>query len=94
MMKFTSFLINTSRGPVVDEAALYEALKSGVIKGAGLDVYEHEPLITAGLTELPNVVLTPHIASAREKARAEMAEIAARNIISFLETGVALNPVK
>lgn len=94
MMKPTSFLINTSRGPVVDEVALYEALKSGVIKGAGLDVYEHEPLITDGLTELSNVVLTPHTASAREKARAEMAEIAARNIISFLETGVALNPVK
>lgn len=85
MMKPTAFLINTSRGPVVDEVALVKALQEGVIKGAGLDVYEFEPNLTPGLTDLPNVVLTPHIASARESARNEMAKIAAENIIDFLE---------
>lgn len=94
MMKPTSFIINTSRGPVVDEMALLDALRRGVIKGAGLDVFEHEPDLTPGIDKLPNVVLTPHIASAREKARAEMAMIVANNIISFFETGKALNPVK
>lgn len=85
MMKPTAYLINTSRGPVIDEVALVEALRSGVIRGAGLDVFECEPKLSRGLTKLENVVLTPHIASAREKARAEMASIAVDNIVDFFE---------
>jgi glyoxylate reductase len=85
MMKPTAFLINTSRGPVIDELALVKALKEGVIKGAGLDVFEFEPKLSDGLAELPNVVLTPHIASAREMARNEMAKVLAENIIDFFE---------
>lgn len=85
MMKNTAFLINTSRGPVVDEKALVKALETGVIKGAGLDVYEDEPNLARGLIKLSNVVLTPHIASARESARNEMAVMAAQNIIDVFE---------
>ncbi len=85
MMKPTALLINTARGPVIDEAALVKALQDKTIAGAGLDVYEHEPNLTPGLVDLPNVVLTPHIASARESARTEMAIIAAQNIIDVLE---------
>lgn len=87
MMKSTAFLINTSRGPVVDENALVVALMNGTIRGAGLDVFEFEPKLAEGLAQFPNVILTPHIASARESARTEMAKIAAENVISFLETG-------
>ncbi len=85
MMKKTAYLINTSRGPVVDEVSLVAALQNGVIAGAGLDVYENEPALAPGLAELPNVVLTPHTASATMKARGEMAELAAQNIIDFFE---------
>ncbi len=85
MMKKTAILINTSRGPVVDEAALVEALKNGTIAGAGIDVYENEPTLAGGLIDLPNVVLTPHIASARESARNEMSTLAAQNIIDVME---------
>lgn len=92
-MKKTAFLINTSRGPVVDEKALVEALKNNVIKGAALDVYEFEPKPVPGLCKLCNVVLTPHIASARQGTRDMMSEIAAKNIISFFETGKAINNV-
>ena len=91
MMKKTAFLVNTSRGAVIDEKALLEALKSNTIAGAGLDVYEFEPKVTKGLTKLSNIVLTPHIASARESARDKMAEVAALNIISVFETGKAIN---
>lgn len=84
-MKNTAYLINTSRGPVIDESALTEALKDGDIAGAGLDVYEHEPKVTEGLLELPNTVLLPHIGSATEKARTDMAVIAATNLIAMLE---------
>ena len=84
-MKKTAYLINTSRGPVIDESALVKALKSGEIKGAALDVYENEPKMAEGLIELPNTVLTPHAASATEETRAKMSELAAENIIAALE---------
>ena len=93
MMKKTAYLINTSRGPVVDENALVSALKNGVIAGAGLDVFENEPQLAEGLVDLPNVVITPHIASATVKARNEMATLAAQNIIDFFETGKPKNIV-
>ena len=83
-MKRTAFLVNTSRGPVIDEVALVEALKNGVIAGAALDVFEHEPNLAPGLTDLENVVLTPHIASASKETRADMTEVAAKNIIAAL----------
>lgn len=94
MMKKTAILINTSRGPVVDEAALVEALKNGVIGGAGLDVFEDEPMLAPGLTELKNVVLTPHIASATTEARSAMSKIAAENIIAVLSGKEPLNPAQ
>lgn len=92
-MKKTSFLINTSRGPVVDEIALIEALKNDTIRGAGLDVFEFEPKLSRGLSKLPDVIITPHIASARQSARDMMSEIAAKNIISVIETGAPINNV-
>jgi len=85
LMKKTAYLINTSRGPVVDERALVEALRKGEIAGAGLDVYENEPELSPGLAELDNVVLTPHIASASVETRTRMATLAAENIIAFFE---------
>lgn len=85
LMKKTAYLINTSRGPVVDETALVEALKMGEIRGAGLDVYENEPNAAPGLVELPNTVLTPHTASATVETRSKMSEMAADNIIATLE---------
>lgn len=83
MMKPSAYLINTSRGPVVDENALVDALKKGVIKGAGLDVFEFEPKLAQGLAGLGNVVITPHIASATEGTRNEMSEMVAQNILDF-----------
>lgn len=83
-MKKTAFLINTSRGGVIDEEALVRALQNGVIRGAALDVFEHEPALAPGLTEFENVVLTPHTASATEEARASMSRIAAGNILAHL----------
>ncbi|MCX6703779.1 MAG: D-glycerate dehydrogenase [Candidatus Zambryskibacteria bacterium] len=94
LMKKTAFLINTARGPVVDEEALVDALKNKVIAGAGLDVFEHEPSLALGLSELSNVVLTPHIASATVKARDEMAVLAVTNIIDFFEGREPKNAVK
>jgi len=84
-MKPTAYLVNTSRGPVIDEEALVEALKKGVIKGAALDVFENEPTLADGLAGLSNVILTPHIASATEEARDKMAEMDAQNIIAALD---------
>jgi glyoxylate reductase len=84
-MKQTSVLINTARGPVVDERALIEALRSNRIFGAGLDVYEWEPRISDALKELPNVVILPHVGSASVSTREKMAIMAARNLIDVLE---------
>lgn len=84
MMKPTAILVNTSRGPVVDEAALVAALREGRIAGAGLDVFEDEPRMAPGLAELPNVVVLPHIASATVETRARMAEMAASNLLDAL----------
>ncbi len=83
-MKPTAFLINTSRGPVVDEAALVAALEAGEIAGAGLDVYENEPFIHPGLKRA-NVVLAPHIASASLETRTKMACIAAENVVALFK---------
>lgn len=94
MMKPTAYLINTSRGPVVDEKALVEALKNGTIRGAGLDVFEDEPALAPGLAELDNVVITPHIASASTETRDKMSEMAAQNIIDFLEGKTPPNVVE
>jgi len=92
-MKNSAFLINTSRGAVVDENALVDALKNKEICGAGLDVFEFEPKLARGLAKLDNVILTPHIASARVSTRNLMAEIAAKNVISVLEGNKAINSV-
>jgi glyoxylate reductase len=92
-MKPSAILINTARGPVVDEQALLQALKSGQIAGAGLDVYEHEPQLTPGLTQLSNVVLCPHIASATTYTRDRMATLAAENILQVLAGGKPINRV-
>ncbi|MGC8933239.1 MAG: glyoxylate reductase [Candidatus Methanodesulfokora sp.] len=84
MMKKTAFLINTSRGKVVDQKALYKALKEGWIAGAALDVFEQEPIeMDDPLLELENVVLAPHIASASHETRSRMAEIVAENLLAF-----------
>jgi glyoxylate reductase len=83
-MKRTAFLINTSRGPVVNEAALVAAIEAGTIAGAALDVHENEPLIHPGLKR-PNVVLTPHIASASLETRTKMACMAAGNVVALFK---------
>jgi glyoxylate reductase len=83
-MKPTAFLVNTSRGPVVDEAALVHALESGKLAGAALDVYENEPFIHPGLKRT-NVVLAPHIASASLETRTKMAAIAAENVVALFK---------
>ena len=80
MMKKTAYLINASRGPIVDEKALVEALREGRIAGAGIDVYENEPALTPGLADLHNAVLTPHIGSATLESRTAMAAQAALNL--------------
>ncbi|MFN4182711.1 MAG: NAD(P)-dependent oxidoreductase, partial [bacterium] len=85
MMKKTAVLVNTARGPIIDENALVKALKEGWIFSAGLDVFEKEPALTPGLADLPNVVIVPHIGSASVETRSRMAEIAAKNLILALQ---------
>ncbi len=94
MMKKTAYLVNTSRGPVIDETALVEALRNKTINGAALDVFENEPILASGLVDLPNILLTPHIASATEETRSKMSEMAALNIIEALEGRTPPNLVK
>jgi lactate dehydrogenase-like 2-hydroxyacid dehydrogenase len=84
LMKPTAILINTSRGPVVDEAALSEALIAGELAGAGLDVFEEEPRVHSRLLEAPNTVLLPHVGSATRETRERMSALAARNVIELL----------
>lgn len=91
LMKGTSHLINASRGPVVDEEALAEALRAKQIAGAALDVFEYEPKIHPGLINLENVVLAPHIASASVETRTRMATMAAENMIAALKGNIPLN---
>ena len=92
-MRAGSRLVNTARGPLVDEAALAEALREGRLAGAGLDVYEHEPRVHPALLELPNVVLLPHVGSATHGTRTRMAVLAARNAHAVLTGSAPLTPV-
>lgn len=95
IMKKTAFLINTSRGPVVNERDLVEALRTGVIAGAGIDVYENEPALEPGLSELENAVLLPHVGSGTVETRTKMAEMAAESLLAGLAGKVPprmLNP--
>lgn len=85
LMKETAYLINTARGPIVDEAALVKALQGKKIAGAGLDVFEEEPKLAEGLTELDNVVILPHIASASIETRTKMGVMAAENLLAGLK---------
>jgi glyoxylate reductase len=92
-MKRTAYLINTTRGPVVDEAALAWALKNRLIAGAALDVYEREPEVHPDLLTLENVVLAPHLGSATTETRTAMADLAVRNVVAVLGGGAPLTPV-
>jgi len=91
LMKKTAYLINASRGPVVDERALVEALRSGEIAGAGLDVFEAEPKVAPELQELQNTLLAPHIGSATDETREKMATVAVNNILAVLRGEVPPN---
>ena len=92
-MRPSAFLLNTARGPIVDEAALVEALRDRTIAGAGLDVFEHEPDVDPGLLDLDNVVLVPHLGSATVETRGAMAELAARNVVAHLRGEPLPTPV-
>jgi glyoxylate reductase len=93
MMKPTAILVNTSRGPLIDEEALVRALQNKVISAAALDVFEHEPAIHPELSTCENATLTAHIGSATIETREEMGDLAIQNILSFLETGKMVTPV-
>ena len=92
-MKPGSYVINTARGALIDEAALVDALRSGHLGGAGLDVYEREPVVHPGLLECPTAVLLPHIGSATPATRTAMAVLACRNVAAVLSGESPLNPV-
>ena len=94
LMKRTAYLINTSRGPIIDEGALAVALKQRIIKGAAIDVFENEPAMHPMLKDLDNIIVTPHIASATEETRQKMSELAAQNIVEALEGRTPPNLVK
>jgi len=83
-MKSSTYLVNTARGPIVDEAALAAALREGVIAGAGLDVFEKEPQVHPELLDLENVTLVPHLGSATVETRTAMAVLAAENTLAML----------
>jgi glyoxylate reductase len=85
LMKPSAYLVNSARGPIVEERALVRALAEGRIAGAGLDVYEHEPRPEPELMALPNVVFTPHIGSADRETRDAMANVVADNVLAVLE---------
>nr|WP_315137696.1 D-glycerate dehydrogenase [uncultured Limnohabitans sp.] len=93
LMKPSATLVNIARGGIVDDAALAKALAAGQIAAAGLDVFEGEPQVHPDLLKVPNVVLTPHIASATVKTRRAMAQLAADNLIAYLTRGQALTPL-
>lgn len=93
LMKSSAFLINTARGPIVDEAALVAALESRQIAGAGLDVFENEPLVHQGLINRDDVVLIPHMGSATFETRSAMATLAANNAVRIARRGEPLTPV-
>jgi len=93
MMKESSYLVNTARGPIIDEKALVRALRQKWIRGAALDVFEEEPKLAPGLAKLDNVILTPHIASATKETRDRMAEMAAKNIIAVFSAKTPPNLV-
>jgi glyoxylate reductase len=93
-MKRSAYLVNTSRGPVVDEAALVWALKNRIIAGAGLDVYENEPHVHPDLAKLENVVLAPHLGSATTETRTAMADLAVHNVIAVLTGNPPLTPIQ
>jgi lactate dehydrogenase-like 2-hydroxyacid dehydrogenase len=93
LMKPTAILINASRGPVVDEKALVQALQEGKIAGAGLDVYENEPEVDSAFIKMKNVVLSPHIASASHETRLRMAKMAAKNLVAGLTGEIPPNLV-
>jgi glyoxylate reductase len=92
-MRPSAYLVNTTRGPVVDEAALADALRDGVIAGAGLDVFEREPEVHPGLLELENVILIPHLGSATVETRTAMGVLAARNALAVLAGEAPLTPI-
>jgi glyoxylate reductase len=92
-MKPGAILVNTSRGAVVDTAALIDALRDGPLAAAGLDVYEGEPDVPAELRQLPNTVLLPHVGSATEATRDAMARLVAENVIAVLDGGEPVTPV-
>ena len=93
-MKRTAYLVNTTRGPVVDEAALAWALRERLIAGAALDVFEREPEVHADLLPLENVVLAPHLGSATRETRLAMADLAVRNVIAVVTGNAALTPIQ
>jgi glyoxylate reductase len=92
-MRPTAFVINTARGPIVDEAALVDALKTGIITGAGLDVYEQEPAIHPALAQMKQVILLPHLGSATLQARVQMGMVCLENIQAVLDGRPAPNQI-